>query len=310
MMGAEGFVFDIKRFSVHDGPGIRTTVFVKGCTLRCGWCQNPEGQEFQQVLWHFPNKCIGCLACVKACPKNALEKFVDEGSGKIHIDIDRKKCDLCGICTEACPTEAITFDSKKMSADEVVEVLLRDRVFYRESGGGITISGGDPLGRYDFVRSILKECKEADLHTALETCLQGPQEHLRALMPHVDLFLTDIKLLDPEKHKEYTGFENKQILDNFRFLCSGNVPIIVRIPLIPGITAKENNLRAIAGFVRETSHDVPIELINYNHLARDKYRIMSRPYAVSQDAVPYSEDQLRVFRDAVESEGVALYKEE
>jgi pyruvate formate lyase activating enzyme len=196
-----------------------------------------------------------------------------------------------------------------MTVDEVMKILLKDKMFYQESGGGITISGGDPLSQHTFVRSILSKAKENGLHTALETCLQGQKAHLESLLPCVDLVFTDIKILDSREHEKYTGFRNETILENFKFISGRNIPVVVRIPLIPDITVHEENLRGIARFVSTAAPSVPIELINYNPLARDKYRIMSRPYTVPQDAEPFTEAELNRFREIILSEGAVLYNE-
>lgn len=247
----KGIVFDIKRFTIHDGPGIRSTVFTKGCPLDCLWCQNPEGRAMAVDLWYFSNKCIRCGKCTKSCPTGAL--LTDNGD--CHIRIDRNKCISCGRCTEVCPSKALAFDGREMDSTEVVEELLKDRIFYDTSDGGITISGGDPLVQYDFNIEILKRCKEEGLHTAIETCLHAKPEIVDVFMDVTDLFITDFKLFDLEKHKKYTGAGNELIKTNFANLVQKGADILLRIPLIPDFMATEENIMEIGKYIFAESQE-------------------------------------------------------
>jgi len=291
-----GTVFDIKRFAIHDGPGIRTSVFLKGCPLGCVWCQNPEGIPLAPVLWYFNSKCIKCGECVKSCPVDAL---TDHGPDPNFIRIDHDKCTLCGKCTDVCPTSALTITGKERSTEWVVDELLKDKVFYEKSGGGITLTGGDPLYQYEFSLSILKAIKEYGIHTAVETAMFSSEEILLSLIPYTDLFLVDIKILDNDLHKKYTGVENKIIKSNFESLAARAKNIIVRVPLIPGYTARSENIIDIRDYVRSVREDIMVELLNFNPLARDKYSILGKQYPYFQTNSSYSEEEMRTFNDII-----------
>ncbi len=198
----KGLVFDIKKFAIHDGPGIRSTLFLKGCPLKCVWCHNPEGLENRKHLWYFENKCIKCGSCISVCPNNALSKGEN---GEPFIRIDNTHCDNSSFCVEACPTRALTFDSYELEVDEAVEKLLQDRVFYQQSGGGITISGGDPLFQGEFSRAVLQRCRDNGVHTAIETCMYAKEELFRSFFDLVDLFIVDLKIFNEADHIKYTG---------------------------------------------------------------------------------------------------------
>jgi pyruvate formate lyase activating enzyme len=301
-----GNVFDIKKFAVHDGPGIRSTLFLKGCPLNCLWCQNPEGIQNRINLWYFERKCISCESCVSVCPNNALSIGKE---GESFILIDRSICINNGACVKACPTTALTFDSYEMEASEAVDKLMQDRVFYEESGGGITISGGDPLSQYGFSREVLKRCKEQGLHTAIETCMYARNEIFQSFFELVDLFIVDIKIMDPVEHKKYVGTDNDLILSNFKTLASTNQNILVRIPLIPEITSKEENIRAISRFVRENAPDTTIELINFNPLAEHKYRLMGKDHIHLSEMKPYTQKELGKFYSIIKEEGAQINRE-
>lgn len=289
-----GIVFDIKRFAIHDGPGIRTSVFLKGCPLDCVWCQNPEGIPLKPVLWYFPSKCIKCGECVKSCPVDAL---TDHEPDPNFIRIDHDKCTLCGKCTDVCPTSALTITGEERSTEWVVDELLKDRVFYEKSKGGITLTGGDPLYQHEFSLSILKAIKEYGIHTAVETAMFSLEEILLSLIPYTDLFLVDIKIMDNDLHKKYAGVENKVIKSNFESLADRVKNIIVRVPLIPGYTARSENIIAIRDYVRSVREDILIELLNFNPLARDKYSILGKQYPHFQTNSSYSEEKMRTFND-------------
>ena len=291
-----GTVFDIKRFAIHDGPGIRTSVFLKGCPLNCEWCQNPEGIPLKPVLWYFSSKCIKCSECVKSCPEGAL---TDGGPDPHFIRIDHDKCTLCGICTDVCPTSALTITGEERSTEWVVDELLKDRVFYEKSNGGITLTGGDPLYQHEFSLSILKAVKEYGIHTVVETAMFSSEEILLSLIPYTDLFLIDIKILDNDLHMKYTGLENRLIKSNFESLADRAKNIIVRVPLIPGYTATEENIIAIGDYVRSVRKNISIELLNFNPLARDKYRIMGKEYPAFQKSSSYSTEEMKAFTDLI-----------
>lgn len=299
----QGIVFDIKRFAVHDGPGIRTTVFTKGCPLRCAWCQNPEGMEPEVRLWYFESKCIRCNSCIEACPQKALSEGHEDGP---HIRIDYGLCTKCGVCVGICPASALAFDSKKMSAEEVLEEIEKDRLFYDVSGGGVTLSGGDPLYQHKFNLDILKKCRERGIHTAVETCLYANKRIIKTFARVVDLFIVDIKLYHPLIHERYTGYDNAVIKRNFEFLAKIAGSIHVRIPLVPEVTAVEENIRDIARYVRSVREDIPIELINFNPLAANKYRIVDVPYPFARYTNPFDDDTMARFNAIITEEGASV----
>lgn len=289
-----GVIFDLKRFAVHDGGGLRTTLFLKGCPLRCPWCQNPEGIERKSMLWHNPVVCLKCGSCVPACPQNALR--LDD---RIHVDRDR--CIVCGKCADVCPAAAMSCTGERVTAEEAAARLLRDRVFFGENGG-VTLSGGEVLAQWEFAREVLAICKEAGADTAIETCLLASREAVEALLPVVDHFIADIKYLDGEIHRDVVGADNAQILENFRFLAERGADLLVRTPLIPGYTATEENIRAIARFLRGIDPAIKYELLNFNPLCRSKYSAMEQDYPVSGGAL--SEAELETFRAIAAEEGL------
>ncbi|VGO19576.1 glycyl-radical enzyme activating protein [Pontiella sulfatireligans] len=277
-----GIIFDIKRFAVHDGPGIRTTLFLKGCPLRCAWCQNPEGLCLEKQLWWFKSKCIFCRKCLPVCPES-VRAAVD---GEIRID--RRSCIKCGTCVETCPTGAMEFDGREISVEEAVAELQKDQVFYDVSGGGITLSGGDPLFQHEFAEAVLRGSKEAGLHTAVETSLAAEWGVIEKMRPHVDLWICDLKEIDSKKHQEFTGQPNERIFENFKQLAAAGAKILVRIPVIPGFTDRDDNVQGIAEFVRSVRSDIEIELMNYNPLAPNKYRLMQKSCPLDESVQPLS----------------------
>jgi pyruvate formate lyase activating enzyme len=265
-----GFIFDIKRFSVHDGPGIRSTVFLKGCPLRCAWCHNPESQLFQPELIYRPDRCLACGDCVDACPHGAA-KLVN---GKISQNWDL--CQVHGACAAVCYPGAREIIGREVSPDEVVEELIRDQVFYEESGGGVTFSGGEPLSQSNFLEACLRQSKEAGLQTALDTCGSGPWENLERQLPHLDLILYDLKILDDDLHRQHTGISNRAILDNFQRLLEKNLKIQVRRPVIPGVNDSENEIERLGAFLSDLAGTIKIDLLPYHALSADKYRRLGR----------------------------------
>ncbi len=288
-----GLVFDIKRFALHDGPGIRSTAFLKGCPLRCPWCHNPEGLDSRSLIWHTDSQCIRCWRCVSSCTAGALTAVDNE---ECRLGFDRAKCIRCGNCVEVCPSGALRWDSREYSALELAEELLKDEVFFESSGGGITLSGGEPMAMADFVQDVFKACRDRGVHTAIETSLYAPLEAVERLLPVVDLFLADFKLAADGEHRRYTGAGNRRILDNMTYIAriaaqddaSQGPRLIVRVPLIPGMTDAEDNIAGIARFVSGLEGDVPVELLNFNPLAESKYRTqgMSYRFLGSTDSLP------------------------
>jgi pyruvate formate lyase activating enzyme len=271
----EGIIFKIKRFSVHDGPGIRTSVFLKGCPLNCIWCHSPEGITEEISIWYDKSLCIACSECVKACPVHALELLA---GSEPNINIDRNTCNTTGSCVKVCPTGAIQFTGSKTKLSQIIDEIEKDILYYNTSGGGVTLTGGEPLYQPDFSEAILKGCIKRNIHTAIETSLFSDLEIVKQIYTYVDLFIIDMKIADPVQHLRYTGKSNEIIKENFRYLAGKDKTIIVRIPLIPGITDTEENKNACRNFVHDIKESIPIEYISYNPLAGNNYKRLGIPY--------------------------------
>jgi len=271
----KGLIFKIKRFSVHDGPGIRTSVFLKGCPLNCLWCHSPEGIRNDISIWHDQNLCLACGKCAKACPEKALELIKDTGP---YMKINRELCNVSGKCVKICPTNAMQFTGSAATVTEIINEIEKDLLFYESSVGGVTLTGGEPLNQPDFSVEILAECRKRKIHTAIETTLFCEKETIDIVSAKTDLFIVDMKLSDPEKHKQYTGKSNEIIKENFRHIAALGKEILVRIPLIDNITNTEENLNAITEFVNNTRMDIPIEKLSFNPLAGNNYKKLGIPF--------------------------------
>lgn len=297
-----GRVFDIQRFSVHDGPGIRTTVFLKGCPLRCRWCQNPEGLDREISLWHFENRCGRSGKCVQVCPVMAITMTAD---GPV---INHAACTRCGDCVEACPRLALALDGRDVTADEVVDEVLRDSIFHDVSGGGVTFSGGEALAQAEFVLDVATRLHARGVPTTLESAFHAPWSAIEPLLGVIDLFIVDVKVADSAAHAVATGMPNGLLLANLRRLApllAGTGRLLIRVPLVPGYTATEENLRAIAALVHEIDPALPVELMNFNPLAGAKYRRMGMPHEFADVTTSYSPAELAVFQSYFEAQGLA-----
>jgi len=275
----EGIIFKIKRFSVHDGPGIRTSVFLKGCPLSCIWCHSPEGIDPGISIWHDRNLCIGCNQCVAGCPESALKLKVSE---KPQILIDRNLCKMNGNCVKNCSTRAISFTGYKIYADEVFGEIEKDILFYETSGGGVTLTGGEPLFQPDFSAEILRACRKRKIHTAVETCLYCEQASIESIMDFTDLFIADLKIADSHRHLTYTGVTNNLIRENFRYISAAGKDIIVRIPLIENVTDQEENINSTREFVEAINKNIKIEFISYNPLTKNNYEKLQIPFGLDR----------------------------
>ena len=265
----KGIIFNIQRYSIHDGPGIRTTVFLKECPLKCFWCQNPESQRIQPEIFLTRSNCTLCGKCVTVCQTGA-NRLLEKSS-----TIDRSKCIGCGKCMEVCLSEARKLVGIYMTKDEVIREVLKDVKFYENSGGGVTLSGGEPAAQHEFALSILRGCKEAGLHTVLDTCGDVPWSTMERLLKHTDLVFLDIKTMEPRKHREATGRPNRLILENAKRIARTK-PMRVRVPLIPNFNDSPEDIRAIARFVKEELGPIEIDLLPYNKLGEVKYERLDR----------------------------------
>ena len=280
-----GIVFNIQRFSVNDGPGIRTTVFLKGCPLRCRWCHNPESARHAPEMMYAEEKCAVCGRCVPRCPLGCHRI----GVGGIHL-FARADCRGCGECVPA-GCEALELCGREMSVQEVLAEVLRDRVYYDHSGGGMTVSGGEPTADLPFTESLLRAAKEAGIRTALETCGYADEEAFRRLLPLTDLFLFDYKETDPEKHRQFTGVDNARILANLRMLSGAGASIVLRCPLIPGYNDRPEHLAGIAAIADELPGILRVELEPYHALGSGKAARVGREYECSGVPDPTKEEK-------------------
>ena len=297
----QGKIFNIQHYSIHDGPGIRTTVFFMGCPLRCQWCQNPESQGFQPVLFFNAEKCTGCGDCVDACPEGAIE--VIDGKSKT----DRKLCKGHGNCVEVCRYDARNLMGRNATAGEVFEAVNADAIFYKNSGGGVTISGGDPVAQPDFAISILKLCRDADIHTAIETCGHAKWEILKPILEYTDLVLYDFKHMDPGRHQEYTAVSNKLVLDNaMRIRKALNLPMLARLPVIPGFNDSSENMNSAAQFIADgLGNEVKVHLLPYHRLGETKYERMGKPGGCVPIGPP-SDERMEALKKIFESYGLSV----
>jgi pyruvate formate lyase activating enzyme len=283
-------IFDIEKFSIHDGPGIRTTVFLKGCPLSCAWCHNPESQARGPARWFWERRCIGCGACAVECGQQAISM-----AGGVPVT-DDGRCVVCGECTAVCQTEAREIVGRAMTVAEVMAAILKDVPFYDESGGGVTFSGGEPLAQPEFLTELLRACRIHEIHTAVDTSGLAAWSTLQQISPLVDLFLYDLKVMDDARHRQYTGVSNRPILANLQRLVGQGSRVAVRMPVIPGINDDVANFEQMAGFLLALPRVPPVSLLPYHQAAVDKYTRLGLPYTLDGVTPPGDERMLELAR--------------
>lgn len=279
----KGIVFNVQKCSIHDGSGIRTLVFLKGCPLRCLWCANPESQNPYSELTCNEKKCIACKACIVACPKKCI---VDTSY------FDRDVCDNCGDCVDVCYAEAKKITGKEMLSDELIDIIAKDHTYYEHSGGGVTFSGGEPLQSPQFLYECVSKCKELGISAIVETCGYADYAQFSPIIDKLDMIFFDIKHADPKVHKVLTGVSNEKILENLKKINTHKIDIHVRIPIIPGYNDSMDNLKAIANLVAPLQNVKVVELIAYHKLGAYKYQAVGRKYTLEDVIPPSSETML------------------
>ena len=277
----EGTIFNIQRFSIHDGPGARTTVFFKGCNLKCKWCHNPESISSKNEIESYPERCIGCGVCFKVCPNSA--HYLDEN--KVHI-INRRKCDGCLLCADTCYANALVAVGKKVNSDYLFKSILTDEIYYKNSSGGVTFSGGECMLQIDFLEKILTKCKDRGIHTAVDTAGSVPWRYFERIMDVTDLFLYDVKAADTSRHKQLTGIGNDLILNNLRMLSQTGKQIHVRIPFITG--CNQDQIEEIAKILKPLNIE-KVELLSYHKLGNSKYTSLGIKNELLEVEVPTEE---------------------
>jgi pyruvate formate lyase activating enzyme len=301
MSSSSGILFDVKRFALHDGPGIRTTVFFKGCPLSCSWCHNPESQSRGPELMSWEGRCIGCGACVSVCPVGAI--LMRDGSAWT----DRDRCTACGTCAAACPADARAIVGETWSVSRLLGEIEKDLLFYDESGGGVTLSGGEPLAQASFAASVLAACQERRIHTAVDTCGYAEWEDLQRIARVTDLFLYDVKHADNGRHRELTGVSNERILENLRRLSGEGCTLWIRVPIIPGLNDTQEELVALGGVVAGLESVEALHLLPFHRGGEGKLEQLgrpSRPLSTERDARAAADAAAQILRAAV---GVPVY---
>lgn len=296
----QALIFDIRRFSTHDGAGLRTTIFLKGCPLRCAWCQNPEGITYSPQLLYLKNQCIGCGKCAQISTNNIVTMQNNKPIFKIDDDIDWQKY------IDICPAAALRMDSHFYTPDALLQEILKDKVFYRQTGG-VTFSGGEPLAQSAFLKAFLPLLKNHSIHTAIETSLGVPWQNAEPVLSGLDLIYADLKIFDSAKHINYIGCSNTTILKNIQSILTSNFreKVIIRIPLIPNITATDKNLTQIGDFLFSIYPQVKLELLNYNPLAAAKYQRLKKTYLFEQEnPAPFSQQKIDEFYNTILKTGI------
>ncbi|MBE6632113.1 MAG: glycyl-radical enzyme activating protein [Ruminococcaceae bacterium] len=275
-----GTIFNIQKFSVNDGPGIRTTVFMKGCPLNCLWCHNPESKKVKKEIFYNKEKCSSCGMCIKACP-SGCHSF----EGVAHL-YDRERCTACGKCTETCLNSALEAVGKEISAEEVIKEVMKDKIFYENSGGGMTLSGGEPMAQFNFTYELLSMAKNEGLHTCIETCGYAKEENYLKIVPLTDIFLFDYKVTGEELHKKYTGVSNELILSNLKAIDSAGGKSILRCPIIPGINDTEEHFCGIAKTAESLKNILEINIEPYHPLGKGKSEMLGKDYPLGDLGFP------------------------
>lgn len=297
MQDLEGIIFNIQRYSIDDGPGVRTTVFFKGCPLSCLWCSNPESQNPAPEVTYRYTSCKRCGTCVETCPLGIITLEED------GVHIDRKACDKCGKCVEACVPEALRMSGERMTVDEVFKVVKRDSDFYKVSGGGVTASGGEILMQADFVAELFKRCREEGIHTCADTTGFGTRDAMEKVLAQSDLVFFDLKNIDPVAHEKQCGRSNNSILKNLSMVVEKKVPVVVRVPLIPGYNDSDENIIAISETVSGLTKEAPVNILPYHGYGANKYRMIDWEYRLDDVKSP-SEEELERVKKIIESYGL------
>jgi len=298
----KGRIFDIKRYSIHDGPGIRTTVFFKGCPLSCQWCHNPEGIAPGPELMHWPSRCARCYACVAACPPRAIAK---DGNGAIVVD--KSKCDLCGKCAEACLYDAMQVVGSETTVEDLVGEIEKDRVFYEQSGGGVTISGGDPLAQSAFLEALLEALRARGIRTAVDISGFSANGALDRVAARADLILFDLKIMDEVRHRELTGVSNRPILENLKRLAAAGTEVWVRIPLLAGTNDGDANIAETIAFLKPLGKVRTVGLLPYHSAGLEKARRIGQEARFKKFAAPL-EERLAAIEATFRAEGFEVHR--
>ncbi|KKM09777.1 hypothetical protein SY88_16370 [Clostridiales bacterium PH28_bin88] len=295
---SRGIMFNIQKYSIHDGPGIRTLVFLKGCPLRCIWCCNPESQFAYPEFGFYPNRCIGCRACISACDRGAIRELKDGSKF-----VEQEKCVFGGKCSERCYAEALVLFGKYCTVEEVMKEIEADRPYYEKSGGGVTLSGGEPMLQANFACQLLQECQRRAIHTAIETSGYARWEKFEKLLPYADLVLYDIKHMDPTTHRKLTGVSNETILENARRIMRSGKKLIPRFPIVPGCNDTEENIVATGKFVTNELGLKEIHLLPYHRLGQTKYERLYKDYSLVE-VKPFTHEQVNKFKKTLEGFGL------